>query len=46
MLGAELIKIKADINSAEKIFKRAIEVLEADQPNPNEECEYCKYRHM
>ena len=42
---SELIKIKADINNAENIFKRAIEVLEGVQPNPNEECEYCKYRN-
>lgn len=41
--NTDLIKIKVDIKNAENIFKKAVEVLEADMPKPSEECGFCKW---
>ena len=41
--NTDLVKIKVNINNAEKIFKKAIKVLESDMPKPNESCGYCKW---
>ena len=41
--NTDLVKIKVDIKNAEKIFKKAIEVLENDIPAPSDECGFCKW---
>jgi len=40
---ADLIKIKVNIANAEKIFKKAVNVLENDMPEPSEDCGFCKW---
>src|SRR3989339_1424535 len=39
----DLVKIKVNIKNAENIFKKAIEVLEAEIPEPSEECGFCSW---
>ena len=39
--NTDLVKIKVDIKNAEKIFKRALEVLEAVLPHSSEKCGFC-----
>ena len=41
--NTDIIKIKADVKNAEKIFKKALKVLEAEMPEPSEECGFCKW---
>ena len=41
--NTDLVKIKVDIKNAEKIFKKALEVLEGDIPAPSDECGFCKW---
>jgi hypothetical protein len=41
--NTDIIKIKADVKNAEKIFKKALKVLENDIPAPSEECGFCKW---
>jgi len=38
----DLIKMEVDVNNAEKIWKKALKLLEDDMPKPSENCEYCK----
>lgn len=46
VFDTELIKMEISIKNAEKILKKAIEVLEGDLPKTSEECQYCKYRQL
>jgi hypothetical protein len=39
----ELIRMDISISNAEKLFKKAIEVLKGKMPKSAEECEYCKW---
>ncbi len=39
----DLKEIKVSIINAERIFKKAIEILEGDMPKPSENCEFCKW---
>jgi len=41
--NTDLVKMKIDVRNAERIFKRAIEVLDGEEPEKGEECEYCAY---
>jgi len=41
--NTDLVKIKVSIKNAEKIFKKAVEVLEGDCPKASEECGFCKW---
>lgn len=41
--NTDLIKIKANIENAEKIFKTAIDVLDGEIPKPSEECQFCNW---
>ena len=41
--NTDLVKIKVDIENAEKIFKKAVQVLENDIPASSEECGFCKW---
>lgn len=43
IFDTELIKMEVDINNAETIIKKAIEILEGDMPEPAEECEFCRF---
>ncbi|MDD2778075.1 MAG: PD-(D/E)XK nuclease family protein [Methanocellales archaeon] len=40
---ADLIKIKINVKNAENIFKRAVDVLEGEMPEPSDECGFCKW---
>ncbi|MDD4898506.1 MAG: PD-(D/E)XK nuclease family protein [Methanocellales archaeon] len=40
---ADLIKIKINVKNAEDIFKRAVDVLEGEMPEPSDECGFCKW---
>ena len=40
---ADLVKINVNIKNAEKIFKRAVDVLEGEMPEPAEECGFCNW---
>jgi hypothetical protein len=39
----DLIKLKIDVKNAERIFKKAVEVLKAKMPKASEECAWCKW---
>ena len=41
--NTDLVKIKVNIKNAEKIFKKAIKVLESDMPEASESCGYCMW---
>lgn len=41
--NTDLIKIKVNVSNAEKIFKKALKVLEGDIPKADEDCELCGY---
>jgi RecB family exonuclease len=44
IFDTKLIKIKTDPKRGEKIFKRAIKILQLEEsPKADEECEYCKW---
>jgi hypothetical protein len=43
VFNTDLVKMKIDINNAEKIFKDALEVLDGEMPEAAKECEYCKW---
>ncbi|MBW3015828.1 PD-(D/E)XK nuclease family protein [Candidatus Woesearchaeota archaeon] len=40
---AKLIKMKINVKNAEKIFKKAVTVLDGDKPKPGKECKFCKW---
>lgn len=44
--NTDLIKIKVNIKNAENIFKKAVEVLEGDIPEPSQECGFCKWAEI
>ncbi len=39
----DLVKMKVDVKNAEKIFARAVEVLEGPMPKSSEDCGHCKW---
>ena len=43
VFNTDLIKMKVNVKNAEKIFKKAIKVLEGDIPKPADDCEFCKW---
>ena len=43
IFNTDLIKIKTDVKRAEKVFKKAVELLKKPMPEASENCEYCKY---
>ncbi|MBI5881157.1 PD-(D/E)XK nuclease family protein [archaeon] len=42
----DLVKLKIDTKNAEKIFKKAVEVLEGKEPEAAKECEWCKWMNV
>ncbi len=38
-----LVRMKVDIKNAENIFKKALNVLNGEMPEPDKDCEYCKW---
>lgn len=40
---ADLIKVQVNVKNAEEIFKRAVDVLEGEMPEPSDECGFCKW---
>ena len=43
VFNTDLIKLKVNIENAESIFKKAVEVLEKEMPEASENCPYCKW---
>ncbi len=43
IFNTDLIKMKVDVENAEKIFKKAIKTLEGEMPKPGKDCQYCKW---
>ena len=41
--NTDIVKVKVNIKNAESIFKKALQVLEAEIPAPSEECGFCKW---
>jgi len=41
---SELIKMKISVNNAEKIFEKAIKVLEGTEPKSSKECGFCEWK--
>ena len=41
--NTDIVKIKVNIKNAERIFKDAVECLEAEIPEASEECGFCKW---
>ena len=39
----DLVKMKVDVENAEKIFKKALAILEGKMPKSGEECGFCKF---
>ena len=43
IFDTKIIKMDVDVKSAEDLFKRAIDTLKGNMPEPSEGCEYCKW---
>jgi CRISPR/Cas system-associated exonuclease Cas4 (RecB family) len=43
VFNTDLVKMKVEVSNAEKIFKKALKVLEGPKPKAGKECGYCKY---
>jgi RecB family exonuclease len=41
--NTDLIKIEVNIKNAERIFKKALEVLEGEMPKADEKCGFCRW---
>lgn len=41
--NTDLVKMTVSVKNAEKIFRKALKVLEGEMPSPGEKCEYCKW---
>lgn len=41
VFNTDLVKIEISVKNAERIFQRALKVLEGDMPPPDENCQYC-----
>lgn len=39
--NTDIVKMKNDVENAEKIFKKAVECLEAEMPEVHKECGFC-----
>ena len=44
IFNTELVKMTVSLTNAEKIFKKAIKVLEGPKPKPSKECQYCQWK--
>lgn len=44
IFNKDLVKVKIDVDSAEKLWKKALKVLNGPEPKASAECEWCKYR--
>ncbi len=44
IFDTKLIKIKTSVENGEKIFKKAIDVINGEEPKCSEECGFCKAR--
>jgi hypothetical protein len=40
----ELVKMKVDVEHAEFLFKRAVNIIKGEMPEPGEKCVFCKWR--
>lgn len=44
IFNTDLIKIKTDPSRAEKVFKKAVKVIQGEEPKSSEDCGFCKLR--
>jgi predicted RecB family nuclease len=43
MFHTDLLKLKVDVDNAEKILRKALDVLSGDMPEASKECRYCQW---
>ncbi|MEK6920774.1 MAG: PD-(D/E)XK nuclease family protein [Nanoarchaeota archaeon] len=43
LFHTDLVKMRIDVHNAEKIFKNALDILEAEMPNASEQCGFCTW---
>ena len=43
LFNTDLVKLKVSVNDAEKLFRKALEVLGEDVPDSGEECGFCEW---
>lgn len=43
---ADVVKLDVNIKAAEDLFKRAIEVLKGDMPEPSKDCGFCNWERV
>jgi hypothetical protein len=43
IFDTELVRMKIDIDEAEKVFKKAIKIVKGKEPKAEKECEFCKW---
>lgn len=43
IFNTDLVKMKINVENAEKIFREALKVLGGEMPEASQECEYCKW---
>jgi len=43
IFDTELVTMRVDVSSAEKVFKKAVKCLEGDIPKSSKECKFCSY---
>ena len=44
LFNTSLMKIKTDPERGEKIFQKAIKVINGEMPDSGEDCEFCKFK--
>ncbi|MEW6036330.1 MAG: PD-(D/E)XK nuclease family protein [Candidatus Micrarchaeota archaeon] len=43
LFNRELVQMRIDVGNAERIFKESLAVLAGEMPEPDAECEYCRW---
>jgi len=43
IFDTELVRMEVDVEHAERLFKKAVAVLEAGMPEPSDNCKFCKW---
>ncbi len=43
VFNTDLVKMKVDVSNAERIFKKAVSVLDGEIPDASPECQYCRW---
>jgi hypothetical protein len=43
LFHTDLLELKVDVDNAERIFRKALDILSGDMPEADEECKYCQW---